>query len=117
MGIGPLDFRGKGLSLGNIFLVFTKLDTFCYLNCKLHRATCRRFDTIPACDRQTDRRADGQTDGIAVASTALAMPAVKLTILLLSLLLLHCESKKTASFCFCNNFVKPSYILIFLAYI
>ena len=36
--------------------------------CKLHRATCRRFDTIPACDGRTD----GQTDGIAVASTALA---------------------------------------------
>jgi len=37
------------------------------------RATCRRFDTIPACDRRTDR----QTDGIAVASTALAMPALR----------------------------------------
>jgi len=30
---------------------------------------CRRFDTIPTCDGRTDRR----TDGIAVASTALAM--------------------------------------------
>ena len=37
----------------------------------MHRATSRRFDTIPACDRRTD----GQTDGIAVASTALAMRA------------------------------------------
>jgi len=35
---------------------------------KLHRATCRRFDTIPACDGRTV----GQTDGIAVASTSLA---------------------------------------------
>ena len=34
---------------------------------------CRRFDTIPACDRWTD----GQTDGIAVASTARAMPALR----------------------------------------
>jgi len=25
---------------------------------KLHRATCRRFDTIPACDGQTDRQTD-----------------------------------------------------------
>ena len=31
--------------------------------------TVLRFDTIPACDRRTDK----QTDGIAVASTALAM--------------------------------------------
>ena len=30
---------------------------------------CRRFDTIPACDGRTD----GQIDGIAIASTALAM--------------------------------------------
>jgi len=51
-------------------LVSTKLDTFCYPTVQLHRATCRRFDTIPACDRRTD----GQTDRrIVVASTALAM--------------------------------------------
>jgi len=31
--------------------------------CKLHRATCSRFDTIPACDRQTGRRTDWRTDG------------------------------------------------------
>ena len=55
----------------------TKLDTFCYLTVKTARATCRRFDTIPACDRQTDRWTDGQTDGIAVASTALAMQALR----------------------------------------
>ena len=32
-GIGHLEprFLGKGSSLGNIFLVSTKLDTFCYL--------------------------------------------------------------------------------------
>ena len=34
---------------------------------------CRRFDTIPACDGRTDRR----TDGIAVANTALAIPALR----------------------------------------
>jgi len=33
------------------------------------RATCRRFDTIRACD--------GRTDGIAIASTALAMRALR----------------------------------------
>jgi len=65
-----------------IFLVSTKLDTFCYLirPCKLHRATCRRFDTIPACDRQTDGRTDGQTDGIVGASTALAMRTLRGTV-------------------------------------
>jgi len=38
----------------------------------------RRFDTIPACDRQTDGQTDGRTDGgIAVASTALAMRTLR----------------------------------------
>ena len=63
-------FQGEGVVPGEYFLVSTKLDTFCYP--KLHRATCRRFDTIPACDGQMD----GQTDGIAVANTALAMRAL-----------------------------------------
>ena len=45
--------------------------------CKLHRATCRRFDTIPACDGQTDGRTDRRTDGIDVANTALAMRALR----------------------------------------
>jgi len=74
-GVGQFErrFQGKGSSPGNIFLVSTKLDTFCYPKCKLHRATCRRFDTIPACDRRTD----GRTDGIGIASTALAMRALR----------------------------------------
>jgi len=50
------NFQGKGSSLGNIFLVSTKLDTFSIQRCKLHRATCRRFDTIPACGGRTDGR-------------------------------------------------------------
>ena len=64
---------GEGVVPGEYFLVSTRLYTFCYRHCKLHRATCRRFDTIPACDG----RIDGQTDGIAVASTALAMRALR----------------------------------------
>jgi len=39
-------------------------------------APCRRFDTIP-CVWQTDGQTDRQTDGIAVASTALAMRALR----------------------------------------
>ena len=46
---------------------------FCRVFAKLQRATCRRFDTIPACDGRTD----GQTDGIAVANTVLAMRALR----------------------------------------
>ena len=66
---------GEGVVLGEHFLVSTKLDTFCHLTCKLHRATCRRFDTIPACDRRTAGRR--QTDRIIVAGTALAVRALR----------------------------------------
>jgi len=38
---------------------------------------CRRFDTIPAYDGQTDRPTDRRTDGIAVANRALAMRALR----------------------------------------
>jgi len=47
---------GEGVVSGEYFLVSTKLDTFFYLTVQLHRATCGRFDTIRACDRQRDRR-------------------------------------------------------------
>ena len=68
-------FQGEGVVPWEYFLVSTKLDTFCYpmVRCKLHRATCRRFDTIPACDGQTD----GRTDEIAIANTVLAMRALR----------------------------------------
>ena len=70
---------GEGVVPGEYFLVSTKLDTFCFLTVQNAPCyvPCRRFDTIPACDRQTDRQMDGQTDGIAVASTALAMRALR----------------------------------------
>jgi len=74
-------FQGEGVVPGEYFLVSTKLDTFAIQRCKLHRATCRRFDTIPACDGQTDGQTDvltdGRTDEIAVANTALAMRALR----------------------------------------
>jgi len=56
------------MSLGNIF-GFYKTRHILLSNGANHRATCRRFGTIPACDGLTDR----QTDGIAVANTALAI--------------------------------------------
>ena len=62
--------------------------------CKLHRAKCRQFDTIPACDRRTDGQTGGQTDGIAVASAALAMRrAVKTEVGLVSLICERCLFK------------------------
>ena len=75
------DFREKGSSLGNIFWFLQNQTHFAIWQCKLHCATCSRFDTIPACDRRTERRTDGrtdrQTDGDAIALTALAMRALR----------------------------------------
>ena len=68
-------FQGKGSSLGNIFLVSTKLDTFCYLTCA--NCTVLRAVVLTQYRRVTEGRTDGQTDGIAVASTALAMRALR----------------------------------------
>jgi len=82
-GVGHFEprFRGKGSSLGNIFGFYKTRQILLSESAKLHRATCRRFDTIPACDGwtdgQTDRRTDRQTDGIAVVSTALALRTLR----------------------------------------
>ena len=53
-------FQGEGVVPREYFLVCTKLDTFCYPT--VQTAPCRRFDTIPACDWQTDGRTDRQTE-------------------------------------------------------
>jgi len=58
---------GRGRPWG-IFLVSTKLVTFCYPNCTVLRAVVLT---------QYRRVTDGQTDGIAVANTALAMRALR----------------------------------------
>jgi len=61
-------------------LVSTKLDTFCYLIVRADYTVVRAvvlIDIIPACDRQIDRQTDRQADGIAIASTALAMRALR----------------------------------------
>ena len=62
-------FQGKGSSLGFWKTRYILLSDSA--NCTVMYS---RFDTIPACGRRTDRR---QTDGIAVASTALAMRALR----------------------------------------
>ena len=59
-GVGHLEprFQGEWVVPGEYLLVSTKLDTFCYRTVQTDRATCRRFDTIPACDGQTDRQTE-----------------------------------------------------------
>ena len=71
-------FQGEGVVPGEYFLVSTKLDTFCYL--KVQTAPCYAAVVLTQYRRVTDGRTDGQTDGIAVASIALAMlRAVKIS--------------------------------------
>ena len=68
---------GRGHPWGICFGCYKTRHILLSNGAKLHRATCRRFDTIPASDGRTDR----QTDGIAIASTALAKRrAVKIVI-------------------------------------
>jgi len=62
--LGDHDIPLTGSNFGNV-TAFTAI---------FSRATCRRFDTIPACDGRTDRQT---ADGIAVANIALAMGALR----------------------------------------
>ena len=64
------DFRGKGSSLENIFWFLQNQTHFAIRQCKL-RVLCAVVLT------QYRRVTDGQTDGIAIASTALAMRALR----------------------------------------
>jgi len=68
-GVGQFEprFQGKGSSLGNIFFGFYK--TRHVLLCDSANRTVLRAVVLTQYWRVTD----GQTDGIAVASTALAM--------------------------------------------
>jgi len=74
-------FQEEGVVPGEYFLVSTKLDTFCYdsANCTVLRAVVlTQYRRVT--DRQngkTDRRTDGQMDGNTIASTALAMRALR----------------------------------------
>ena len=67
------DFRGKGLSLGNIFwfLQTRHISLSDNANCTVLRAV-----VLTQYWRVTDRR----TDGIAIAGTALAMRALRRTV-------------------------------------
>jgi len=86
-------------ALAHICSWFLQIYTdFAIWQCKLHRATYSRFDTIPACDRQTDR----QMDGIAIASTAPAIRALRRAVIKL---------KKWSFLCHIHLLYKISLIL------
>ena len=75
---------GEGVSPGKCLLVTAKLDTFCYLTMQTAPCYVQSFwhnTGVRQTDGQTDWRTDGQTGGqtygFAVASTALAMRAVR----------------------------------------
>jgi len=49
---------GRGHPWGTFFWFLQNYTYFAIWQCKLHRATCSRFDTILACGRQTDGRTE-----------------------------------------------------------
>jgi len=65
---------GRSRPWGIFFGFYQTRHIFAIQQCKLHRAMCCRFDKIPACDGRAD---DRQTDGVAIANTALAMRALR----------------------------------------
>ena len=73
------DFRGRGRPSG-IFLVSRKLGTFCYLIVQTAPCYVQSFwhnTVVWQTDWRTDWQTNGQTEGIAIASTALAMRALR----------------------------------------
>jgi len=66
-------FQGEGVVPGEYFVVSTKLDTFCYPTVQTAVCTVLRAVVLTQYRRVTDR----QTDGIAIANTALAMRALR----------------------------------------
>jgi len=70
---------GRGRPSG-IYLVSTKLDSFCYRTVQTSPCYVQSFwhnTGVWQTDGQTDGRTDGQTDGIAVSNTALSMRALR----------------------------------------
>jgi len=61
--VNPLEFLAQ--------LFFAKTSLWAIRRWKFRDPSLRRFHSIPACERQTDRRTDGQTDNPVVANTEL----------------------------------------------
>jgi len=76
-GVGQFEprFQGEGSSLGNTFLGFYKTRHILLSDSANCTVLCAAV--LTQYRRVTDGRTDGQTDGIAVASTALAMRALR----------------------------------------
>ena len=76
MGVGQFEprFQGKASSLGNIFGVYKTRHILLSdsANCTMLRAV-----VLTKYWRVTNGRTDGQTDGIAIASTMLAMRGLR----------------------------------------
>jgi len=68
-------FQGEGVVPGEYFFGFYK--TRHILLSESANCTVLRAVVLTQYRRVTDRRTDGQTDGIAIASTALAMRALR----------------------------------------
>jgi len=80
------DFRGKGSSLGDIFWKTRHILLSGSANCTVLRA-----DVLTQYRRVTD----GQTDGIATSSTALAMRALRCTVIMAPLYFFDKSQKLT----------------------
>jgi len=69
--------KEEGVVPGQYFLVSTKLDTFCYLTVQTAPCYVPSFWHNTCVWQTVDGQTDMQTDGIAVASAALAMRALR----------------------------------------
>ena len=80
-GVGQLEprFQGEWVVPEEYCLLSAKLDTFCYLTvqtaCTVLRAVI--LTQYRRVIRRTYRQTDRRTDGIAIASTAIAMPELR----------------------------------------
>jgi len=76
-GVGHLEprFQGKGSSLGNIFGLCKTGHILLSDSANCTAVVLTQYRRVA--DGRTDGQTDGQTDGIAIASTALAMRALR----------------------------------------
>jgi len=103
--VGHLEpkFQGEGVVPGEYFFGLYKTRHILLSNSA--NCTVLRAVVLTQYRRVTDRQTDGQTDGIVVASTALAMRAVKMVHTMLSYLCLSCLSVLSVMLDYCGQIV------------